>query len=75
VRAEAGRAPTALVPALRDAARALDPDSAPLRGAQITESADRSRWFYKVFGTVFVVFGAVAVFMASVGLTACSRFR
>jgi putative ABC transport system permease protein len=68
VRAEAGRSPTALAPALRDAVKSLDPDVPLFEVRTITESVDRSRWFYKVFGTLFVVFGAVAVFMASVGL-------
>jgi predicted permease len=32
------------------------------------EIIDRSTWFFGVFGTVFIVFGAAALFMASVGL-------
>ena len=32
------------------------------------EVIDRDIWFYSVFGTVFIVFGAAALFMASVGL-------
>ena len=32
------------------------------------EHLDRSTWFFGVFGTVFIVFGAAALFMASVGL-------
>jgi putative ABC transport system permease protein len=67
-RAGAGRTPTALMPALRDAAKAVDPDVPLFELRTITESVDRSRWFYRVFGSVFIVFGAVAVFMASVGL-------
>jgi hypothetical protein len=68
VRAGAGAAPIALAAPLRETARALDPDVPIFELRTIAESAERSRWFYDVFGSVFVVFGIVAVFMASVGL-------
>jgi putative ABC transport system permease protein len=68
VRAGAGAAPIALAPALRETVRALDPDVPIFELRTIAESAERSYWFYHVFGTVFIVFGVVAVFMASVGL-------
>jgi ABC-type antimicrobial peptide transport system permease subunit len=29
---------------------------------------DEGTWFYRVFGTLFIVFGAAALFMATVGL-------
>jgi hypothetical protein len=57
-----------LVPGLRDAVRAVDPDVPLFQVRTVAEAAARSSWFYKVFGSVFVIFGAVALFMASVGL-------
>ncbi|MGD2069573.1 MAG: ABC transporter permease [Gemmatimonadota bacterium] len=67
VRPRAGR-PTALTASLRSEVLRLDPhlpiyDVAVLRGR-----LDESGWFYGVFGTVFIVFGAAALFMASIGL-------
>jgi len=60
--------PLALVPALRDALRSIDPDVPMYEVRTIAEAAERESWFYRVFGTVFVVFGVVATFMATVGL-------
>lgn len=63
-----GVGPTGLIPGLRDAVRAVDPDVPLYDVATVAEAVNRSSWFYRVFGTVFVIFGAVALFMASVGL-------
>jgi len=46
----------------------MDPDLPLFDVRTVKESVDRAGWFYSVFGTVFIVFGAVALFMASVGL-------
>ncbi len=59
---------TGLVPALREAVRLVDPDVPLYDVATVAEAAARSAWFYRVFGSVFVIFGSVALFMASVGL-------
>jgi len=60
--------PITLVQPLRDEVRAMDPDLPLFDVRTVKESVDRAGWFYSVFGTVFIVFGAVALFMASVGL-------
>ena len=61
-------APLAMTPEVRDAVRSLDPDL-PIYDV-LTEQGfiDQRTWFYRVFGTVFIVFGAAALFMATVGL-------
>lgn len=58
----------ALTSDIRDAVRRLDPDL-PIYDVwtQATVIA-RQNWFFGVFGTVFIVFGLAALFMASVGL-------
>lgn len=67
-RAGPGVEPTSLVPGLRDALRAVDPDVPLFDVYTIAEASERSSWFYGVFGSVFVIFGIVALFMASAGL-------
>jgi putative ABC transport system permease protein len=67
-RGRPGTAPTALGPGLREAVRSVDADLPLFDVRSVAEAVDRSSWFYRVFGTVFVIFGAVALFMASVGL-------
>ncbi|MBI4419875.1 MAG: ABC transporter permease [Gemmatimonadetes bacterium] len=57
-----------LASAARQAVRSLDPDL-PLYDVFTMLGSIRNRtWFFNVFGTVFIVFGAAALFMASVGL-------
>ena len=63
-----GGSPAALVPSMREAVRAVDPDVPLYDLRTLDEAVRRSSWFYVVFGSVFVTFGAVALFMASVGL-------
>lgn len=66
--------PLALVPVVREDVAALDPNL-PLR--EITTLAvrmKRSAWFVNVFGGVFTVFGAVALFLAAVGLYGVMAF-
>jgi putative ABC transport system permease protein len=66
--------PMAITPAMREAARALNPD-VPLYFVRSFEAAtSQALWFVTVFGTLFLVFGAVALFLASVGLYAVMAF-
>lgn len=67
-RGRSDAAPTAIVAGLREAARSVDPDVPLYEVRTIDEAVARTSWFYRVFGSVFVLFGAVALFMASVGL-------
>ncbi len=67
VRASSG-APETLAPDLRRVVREIDPNL-PLYDVQTADRAVwEASWFYSVFGSVFVVFGLAALFMASVGL-------
>ena len=40
----------------------------------MAQQVERNTWFYSVFGTLFMVFGAVALFLASIGLYAVIAF-
>jgi hypothetical protein len=53
---------------VRAAVRRIDPDLPIYNVFSQAEVIERGTWFYGVFGTVFIVFGAAALFMASVGL-------
>lgn len=53
---------------IRDVVRSLDPDLPIFDIRTAAEAITRGNWFYSVFGTVFIVFGIAALFMASVGL-------
>ena len=63
-----GGDPMALTPQVREAIRALNPNLPIFNLGSLTQVIDRSLWFYPVFGTLFIVFGAAALFMATVGL-------
>jgi predicted permease len=53
---------------VRSALRRLDSDMPIYDVMQQSEVVEARMWFYRAFGTVFVVFGLSALFMASVGL-------
>jgi ABC-type antimicrobial peptide transport system permease subunit len=53
---------------VRGAVRRIDGDLPIYNVYSQAEVVDRSTWFFGLFGTVFIVFGAAALFMASVGL-------
>jgi len=53
---------------LRAAVRRVDPDVPIYYPFTQAEVIDRSNWFFSVFGAIFIIFGAAALFMASVGL-------
>src|SRR5262249_30431264 len=40
----------------------------------LAEAIQRATWFYRVFGTLFMVFGAVALLLAAVGLYGVMSF-
>jgi predicted permease len=66
--------PLGITQGVRDAINTLNPDI-PLYWAQSFEDAiAQSLWFVKVFGTMFMIFGFVALFLASVGLYAVMSF-
>ncbi|HEX9708583.1 MAG TPA: FtsX-like permease family protein, partial [Candidatus Thermoplasmatota archaeon] len=60
--------PMTLAQAFRDEVRRLDPHL-PVHWLETLEGAIRDEaWFVRVFGWVFSIFGAVALFLAGVGL-------
>jgi putative ABC transport system permease protein len=66
--------PLSITQGVRDAINALNTDI-PLYWAQSFEDAvGQSLWFINVFGTMFMIFGFVALFLASVGLYAVMSF-
>src|SRR5215510_117352 len=74
ISARTNGAPMSLTPAIRDVVASLNPDI-PLYWVQSYEAATaQSLWFVRVFGTMFMIFGVVALFLASVGLYAVISF-
>ena len=64
----AGANPLALTSGVREAVRALNPHLPIYNVYSMQGAIDQGTWFYGVFGTLFIVFGAAALFMATVGL-------
>jgi len=58
----------ALAPSVREVIRSLDPDLPIYDAYSMLGYIKFNTWFFHVFGTLFIVFGAAALFMASVGL-------
>jgi putative ABC transport system permease protein len=64
----AGADPVLILPQVRTAILGLDANLPMYNVMSMSAVADREGWFYQVFGTLFIVFGAAALFMATVGL-------
>ena len=60
----------ALISALRNELRAVDPDLPLYNIRTLDEILARRRWPFRVFGTVFGVFGLIALVMSAVGIYA-----
>jgi predicted permease len=73
VRASRGDAMT-MASGLRDAVASLDPDIPLYWVYSMREALARPQWFYRVFGTMFMIFGAIALFLAGIGLYAVMAF-
>jgi predicted permease len=66
--------PMALAPMVQSEVAAIDPDL-PIYFVQTEQHAiDQNTWFYGVFGTLFMVFGFVALFLATVGVYGVMSF-
>jgi len=59
---------TGMTQEVRDIVRGIDPDLPIFDVGSLRARIDQENWFYTVFGAVFMIFGAAALFMASVGL-------
>jgi len=66
--------PMALTQRVRDVVASLNADI-PLYWVQtLADATSQSLWFVRVFGTMFMIFGFVALFLASIGLYAVMSF-
>jgi predicted permease len=74
IAARASVAPLTLTGPVRDAVAGLDADTPIDYAATLQSRLDDNLWFYRVFGTLFAVFGGAALFMASVGLYGVMSF-
>jgi predicted permease len=66
--------PTAITSAVRDAVASLNADIPIYWPYAMEEALARPLWFIRVFGTMFMIFGFIALFLASVGLYAVMAF-
>jgi predicted permease len=66
--------PMAITAAVRDAVASLNPDIPLYWVSSLDDAVAQSLWFVRVFGTMFMIFGFVALFLASVGLYAVMSF-
>jgi putative ABC transport system permease protein len=66
--------PAAMAPAVRGVVAAIDPDIPIYWPYTMEEALARPFWFVRVFGTMFMIFGFIALFLASVGLYAVMAF-
>ena len=64
----AGNNPTTITPNVRRAAQAVDEEIPIYNVYSFNAAIKQATWFYEVFGTLFIVFGVAALFLASVGL-------
>jgi putative ABC transport system permease protein len=62
--------PSAAAPTVRDIVQKLDLDLPLFELRTMTEVTARQIWFLQLFGTIFLVFAAIALVMASVGIYA-----
>lgn len=72
VRTDAG--PLAITPQVREAIKSLNPDIPMYWVYSMDAALARPTWFIRVFGTMFMMFGLIALFLASVGLYAVMSF-
>lgn len=67
-------APMSLTPQVRDAVTSLNRDIPIYSVYSMQEAMARPLWFIRVFGTMFMIFGGIALFLAAVGLYAVMAF-
>jgi putative ABC transport system permease protein len=67
-------APMTLTPQVRDVVSSLNRDIPIYWVYSMTEAIARPLWFIRVFGTMFMIFGVIALFLAGVGLYAVMAF-
>jgi putative ABC transport system permease protein len=66
--------PLRLTQDVRDAVIAADPDTPIYWARTVQQAIDENLWFYGIFGSLFMAFGAAALFLSSVGLYGVMAF-
>lgn len=66
--------PMSLTSAVRDAVASINPDIPIYWPKTLRDSIALQLWFVRIFGTMFAIFGLVALFLASIGLYAVMSF-
>ena len=74
ISARTNGAPMAATPGVREVVSTLNPDIPLYWVMSLEDAGAQALWFVRVFGTMFMVFGLVALFLASVGLYAVMSF-
>lgn len=74
VAARATGSPMALADPIRSEVNALNPDLPTYWPMTLDQAIAEPLWFVRVFGTMFMAFGFVALFLASIGLYAVMSF-
>jgi putative ABC transport system permease protein len=69
-----GGAPMAITAQVRQAVAALNPDIPLYWVYSMEEAIARPTWYIRVFGTMFMIFGFIALFLAAIGLYAVMSF-
>ena len=67
-------APMAITSQVREEIASLDADLPIYWVYSMTEAIERPTWFVRVFGTMFMIFGVIALFLAGIGLYAVMAF-
>ena len=66
--------PGALMTAVREQMRAVDPDQPVQNVLTMAQLLDRQMWPYRVFGSLFAIFAVIALVMSAVGLYAVMAY-
>jgi predicted permease len=66
--------PMAIAEVVRNELAAIDPDQPAYFVRTLKEAIDQNTWFYGVFGTLFMVFGFAALFLATIGVYGVMAF-
>jgi putative ABC transport system permease protein len=66
--------PLSMTPQVRDAVAALDPNLPIYWAYSMDQVVENNTWAFGLFGTLFGIFGGVALFMAAVGLYGVMAF-
>ncbi len=66
--------PMAMAGPVQQAVSGIDPDQPIYFVRTLADAIARNGWFYSVFGTLFVIFGAAALFLATVGVYGVMSF-